>query len=142
MRTILILAILFISLLASPLGAHHKDGHNKGPQPSLDASFQVTPSSPTAFDSMFIEGFDFEPGELVQVIIGEVFLTVWGRFIPDTNGYFSFTTKTRHPGTYQICGYVDFFDRKGNIKKPRKSTPCGMTFSGDLVAFLEFQVVP
>ena len=136
MKPILILVLLLIvGLLASPVGteAHHKPDHSKGPPQTLDASFQVTPNPAVANSSMFIEGFDFEPGEPVQIMIQENWCCIWGVQIPDAKGEFSFTTRTRDPGTYKICGLVDF--EKGTTK----TTDCG-TGKGTLVAFLEFKV--
>ena len=135
-QLILVLILLSIVVLASSVEAHHKQGHSGGPPTSLTASFVVTPSSPTAFTSMFIEGFDFEPGEVVRIMIQENWCCIWGEMIPDQNGQFSFRTRTRDPGTYKICGLVDF------DKGAKKVTACGGKSQGTLVAFLEFQVVP
>ena len=135
MKKLAVLLILFVGLLVLPVEAHHKPNHDKGPAPTLDASFKVTPNPATANSLILIEGFDFEPGESVQVMLQNVWCCIWGQQIPDGNGQFSFTTRTRDPGTYKLCGLVDF------DKGPRKATACGGKSKGKLVAFLEFEVV-
>jgi len=136
-KLIAIFAVLAILILASPsVEGHHKTGHNKGPTPVLTSSFVVTPTSPTAFTSMFIEGFDFEPGQKVRIQIAVPWCCLWGEQIADGNGQFSFTVRTRDASINKICGLVDI------DKGRKKETACGGKSKGKLVAFLEFEVVP
>ncbi len=130
--------LLVVGLLAMPAEAHHRDGHDKGgkPIPTLDASFRVTPNPATAFSVISVTGFDFEPGQEVQIILQPVWCCVWGRFTPDINGEFSFITRTSNAGTYKLCGLVDFEDAKG----PKRDTACAGKSKGTLVAFTEFEV--
>ena len=109
-KKIVILAILIIGLMALPVEAHHKDGHDKGGGPGgLTASVFADSDPAIAGSIVRIKGCDYDieqpPTAEIEhgTVIDKIGLWVWAQDLDDCEaGRIDFPYQTVEPNTYTI----------------------------------------